>query len=151
MNVRFFLSVIIAAALAILIGNISWGVEQKEATVQAEDQKMLFLCYWELNENMPAMQHVQIAKKLTETGLFPPPGVEIIRMDKTPGGWGVTVFKADSAKAANDMISIWRISAPGFFKKVELSPAMPVMEASASAAALYQSIQEAEAKMKEKK
>ena len=100
---------------------------------------------------MPAMQHVQIAKKLMDAGLFPPQGVEILRMDKTPGGWGVTVFKADSAKAANDMVGIWRISAPGFFKKVKLSPAMPVKEASASAAELYQSVQEAEARMKEKK
>ena len=141
---------LIIAIVVALYGTFSWGAEQKAENVQTEDKKMLFVCYWELNDNMPTMQHVQIAKQLTESGLFPPEGVEIIRMDKTASGWGVTIFKADSAKAANSLVSIWKVSAPGFFKKVKLSPAMPIKDAAANAAKLYQSVKEAEAKMKEK-
>jgi len=131
-------------------GNFAFGEEQKE-TIQPEDQKMLFLCYWELNDNMPTMEHVLIAKKLTESGLFPPEGVELIRFDKTASGWGVTVFKAASAEAATSMVNIWKVSAPGFFKKIKVSPAMPVKDAAANAARLYQSVKAAEEKMKEKK
>ena len=115
MNARFSLSVLVVALVVALYGTVAWGAEQQTEAVQPEDQKMLFLCYWELNENMPSMQHVGIAKMLTESGLFPPPGVEIIRWDKTPGNWGVTVFKADSAEAAANLIGLWRVAAPGFF------------------------------------
>jgi hypothetical protein len=81
-----------------LSGIVAWGTGHKPDLVQTEEQKILFLCYWELNENMPVMQHVGIAKMLTEAGLFPPEGVEIIRFDKTPDNLGVTLFKASSAQ-----------------------------------------------------
>jgi hypothetical protein len=151
MKGKISLSVLVVAFVVALYGTVAWGVEQKTEAVQVKNQKMLFLCYWELNENMPAMQHVGIAKMLTEAGLFPTAGVEIIRFDKTPGNWGVTVFKAESAEAAANLISIWRVAAPGFFKKVKMSTAMPVKDAAASAAKLYQSIKETEAKMAEQK
>ena len=150
MKGKIALSVFVVALVIALNGIFAWSAEQQTEAVPAEDQKMLFLCYWELNENMPSMQHIGIAKMLTESGLFPPPGVEMIRFDKTPGNWGVTVFKADSAEAAANLIGMWRVAAPGFFKKVKMSPAMPVKDAAASGARLYQSIKEAEAKMKEK-
>ena len=149
MKGRSTLSLIIVALVVSIYGTCSWGAEQKAETVQAEPPKMLFICYWELNENMPTMQHVQIAKMLNEAGLFPPPGVEILRFDKAPG-WGVTIFKADSSEAATSLITLWRVAAPGFFKKVKMSPAVPVKEAAANAAKLYQLVKEAEAKMKQK-
>jgi len=144
------LVLLIVASIVALHGTFSWGAEQKAEAVQAESQKMLFLCYWELNENMPSIQHMGVAKMLTEAGLFPPPGVEMIRFDKTPSNWGVTVFKADSVEAATSLISMWRVAAPGFFKKVKMSPAMPVKESVALGAKLYKSIKEAEAQMKQK-
>lgn len=144
------LSVIVVALFVALYATFAWGEEQKAESVQVEDKKILFLCYWELNENMPSMQHIGIAKMLSEAGMFPPPGVEIIRWDKTPGNWGVTVFKADSAEAAASLIAMWRVAAPGFFKKVKMSPAMPVKEAAAQGAQLYKAVKEAEAKMAEK-
>jgi len=144
------LSIIIVALILFFYGTFSWGAEQKtEAVTASADNMMLFICYWELNENMPSLQHMGVAKMLTEAGLFPPPGVEMIRFDKTPGNWGVTVFKADSVEAATSLVSMWRVAAPGFFKKVKMSPAMPVKEYAALGAKLYKSVMEAEAKMKE--
>ena len=147
MKERISLSLIIVTLVVALYGTLAWGAEHKAEAVQAESQKMLFICYWELNENLPTMQHVMVAKMLTEAGLFPPAGVEIIRFDKA-SGWGVTVFKAESAEAATSLITLWRVAVPGFFKKVKMSPAVPVKEAAANAAKLYQSVKEAEAKMK---
>ncbi len=40
---------------------------------------MLFLSYWELNENMPVAERMGIARKLTSSGPFPPKGVKILR------------------------------------------------------------------------
>jgi hypothetical protein len=151
MKGRISLSVLVVALVVALYGTLSWGAEQKAEAVEVEAQKMLFLCYWEISENMPTMQHIGVAKMLTEAGLFPPPGVEMIRFDKTPGNWGVTVFKADSVEAAASLIGLWRMAAPGFFKKVKMSPAMPVKESAGLGVKLYKSIKEAEAKMAEQK
>lgn len=109
---------------------------------------MLFLSYWELKENMPAIQHVHKAKILKDAGLFSPEGVEIIRFDKTPDNWGIKLFRAVSAEAAHSLIALWRVTAPGFFKKIKMLPALPVKDAAASAAKLYQSVKEAEITMK---
>lgn len=151
MKKRMCVSVIVVAMVVALYGTFAWGAEQKAAAEQAEAQKMLFLCYWELNENMPSIQHMGVAKMLTEAGLFPPPGVEMIRFDKTPGNWGVTVFKAESVEAATSLIGMWRVAAPGFFKKVKMSPAMPVKESVGLGVKLYKSIKEAEAMMEQQK
>ena len=113
-----------------------------------DDQKMLFLCYWELNENVPVIDHLKLGKMLLESGLFPPPGTELIRFDMTPDYWGITVFKAESAEAAFSCIDLWRVAGTGVFKNVRVSPAMPVKDASALGAKLYQTVKEAEAKMK---
>lgn len=45
---------------------------------------MLFLTYWELNENVPEQERSHAAQKITSSGLFPPEGVKIIRWDGTP-------------------------------------------------------------------
>ena len=149
MKGRVSFSVLVVTLVVVLYGTLALGAEQKAEAVETKAQKMLFICYWELNENIPTMQHVMAAKMLTEAGLFPPAGVEIIRFDKA-SGWGVTVFKAESAEAATSLITLWRVTVPGFFKKVKMSPAVPVKESAANAAKLYKSVKEAEAKMKEK-
>lgn len=115
-----------------------------------DDQKMLFLCYWELNENMPVLEHLKIGKMLTESGLFPPKDVELIRFDMTPDYWGVTVFKAASAEAAFNLVEVWRMAGTGIFKKMNVSPALTVMEAKALAANLFQSVKAVEAQVKQK-
>jgi hypothetical protein len=50
---------------------------------------MLFITYWELNEGMSLPEILQAGQKLMSSGLFPPPGVNIIRWDGTPtiGGY----------------------------------------------------------------
>lgn len=109
---------------------------------------MLFLCYWELNENMAVIDHLKLGKMLNEGGLFPPPGIEILSFNMTPDYWGVTVFKAESVEAAFTVIDLWRAAGTGVFKTVKMSPALSVPDASALGAKIYQSVQEAEAKMK---
>jgi hypothetical protein len=89
---------------------------------------MLFLTYWELNENMSVGERLQVAGKLTEKGLFPPEGVKILRWDVTPDSWGILLVEADSAAAANAALMQWRASGAGFFKFTRTAPAIPVEE-----------------------
>jgi len=49
------------------------------------------------------------------------------------------------------VIDVWRAAGTGFFKTVKISPALPVPDASALGAKIYQSVQVAEAKMQGKK
>ena len=109
---------------------------------------MLFLCYWELNENVAVIDHLKVGKMLNEAGLFPPPGIEILGFHITPDYWGVTLFKAESAEAAFANMALWRTAGTGFFKSVKISPALTVPDASALGAKIFQSVQEAAAKMK---
>ena len=150
MKGRISLSVLVVTLVVALYGTFAWGAEQKAEAVQAEPQKMLFLCYWQLNENISVLDHLKVGKLLQESGLFPPPGIEIIRFDMTPDYWGVTVFTAESAEAAFAVIDLWRVAGTGFFKKVKVSPALPVKDASALGAKLYKTVKGAEAQMKEK-
>ncbi len=89
---------------------------------------MLFLAYFELNENMPESERIQVAQKLTSSGLFPPKGVNIIRWDGTPDGWGVLTLEADNVADIVRTIDIWRAAGAGFFKLTKTAPAMPIQE-----------------------
>lgn len=90
---------------------------------------MLFLTYWELNEDMSVEDRQQVAGKLTSSGLFPPEGVNIIRWDATPDGWGILLAEAESAADIADAINMWRAAGAGFFKSTRTAPAEPVHEA----------------------
>lgn len=87
---------------------------------------MLFLSYWELNENMPDAERMGIARKLTSSGLFPPEGVTVVRWDETPDGWGMLLFEADTPLAATIALGVWRMAGAGFFKTTKTAPAYPV-------------------------
>jgi hypothetical protein len=89
---------------------------------------MLFLCYWELNENMPSVERMQVANRLTSSGLFPPEGVKIVRWDETPDGWGILLFEAESAQDAAQSLELWRAAGAGFFKMTKTAPAVPIEE-----------------------
>lgn len=89
---------------------------------------MLFLTYWELNENAPAGDQNQAAQKLMATGLFPPKNVNILRWDVTPDNWGILLGEAESAADINQALAMWRAACPGFFKTTKTGPAMPVQE-----------------------
>lgn len=94
---------------------------------------MLFITYWELNENMSVEQRQQVAKQLTSSGQFPPEHVEVLRWDATPDGWGVLIAEADSAAEYFKALNMWRVEGTGFFKSTKTAPALPVQEAMATA------------------
>jgi len=144
------ITVFVAVMVLALYGTSVRGMEHKPEASEVASQKMLFLCYWQLNENIPVLDHLKVGKLLKESKLFPPPGVEIIRFDMTPDYWGVTIFTAESVEAAFTLIDLWRTAGTGFFKKVKISPALPVSDASALGAKIYQTVKEAEAQMKQK-
>ena len=89
---------------------------------------MLFLTYWELNENMSEQERLGVAQKLTTSGLFPPEGTNILRWDGTPDGWGTLLFEADDAADAFRMLNLWRAAGAGFFKLSKTAAAMPITE-----------------------
>jgi len=90
---------------------------------------MLFLTYWELNENMPAQERMGIAQKLTSSGLFPAKGVKILRWDQTPDAWGILLMEADNAMDVAITLDSWRMAGAGFFKLTKTAPACPIAEA----------------------
>ena len=89
---------------------------------------MLFVTYWELNEDMSSEERNQAATKLTSSGLFPPAGVNIINWSGTVDNWGVLLLEADNAADVARAINMWRAAAPGFFEVTKTSPALPVSE-----------------------
>jgi hypothetical protein len=89
---------------------------------------MLFLTYWELNENMPEEERGQVGQRLTAKGLFPPRGVKILRWDGTPDGWGILLLEADNAADVFRALDLWRAAGAGFFKVTKTAPALPVQE-----------------------
>ncbi len=101
---------------------------------------MLFLSYWELNENIPRVQRMEAGQKLLQTGLFPPAGINIIRWDATLDGWGIMLAEADDFTAINRALDAWRIAVPGMFKFTRTAPAQPVQEVMASTAEFVQQL-----------
>ncbi len=101
---------------------------------------MLFLIYWELNENVPEEHRLQAAQKLTSAGLFPAKGVNVVRWDMTPDLWGVLTVEANSAADVFRALDVWRVSVPGFFKTTKAAPAMPVQEALPLAAEILKAV-----------
>lgn len=99
---------------------------------------MLFITYWELNENVAVQDTLQAADKLTSSGLFPPANVQILRWDVTPDNWGILLAESDSAQAINDALGMWRAAVPGFFKVTKTSSALPVQEAIPASAKMLQ-------------
>lgn len=89
---------------------------------------MLFLTYWELNENMPEQQRMEIAQKLTSSGLFPPKGVKVLRWDETPDAWGILLLEGDNAMDVSMALATWRMAGAGFFKMTKTAPAYAIAE-----------------------
>jgi len=89
---------------------------------------MLFLTYWELNEDTSLQERMEIAKKLTTSGLFPPKGVKVLRWDSTVDNWGITLIEADSAMDVSMTLATWRTACAGIFKMTKTTPAIPIAE-----------------------
>ena len=101
---------------------------------------MVFLTYWELNEDTPAAHQLQAAQTLMSSGLFPPKDVNILRWDITPDNWGILLCEAESASAINQALVMWRAACPGFFKTTRTAPVIPVQEGIASTAELLKTM-----------
>lgn len=101
---------------------------------------MLFVTYWELNENMSVEQRNDIAVKLTSSGVFPPRNIKIVRWDLTPDGWGILITEAENAADVSQAINMWRAAGTGFFNMTKTAPAMPVKEAMSNTAGLLKAL-----------
>ena len=89
---------------------------------------MLFVSYWEIDENASVKERFAAASKLASSGLFPPPNVKILRWDMTPDWWGIMVLEADNPADVASALDVWRVAFDGFFRVTKTSSAMPVAE-----------------------
>ena len=101
---------------------------------------MLFVTYFEFNENMPVGERIQIAQKLVSSGLFPPKGVDVIRWVGTPDGWGILIAEAETAADMVRTVDMWRAAGAGFFRSTKTAPAMPILETVPIAAELLETL-----------
>lgn len=101
---------------------------------------MQFLTYYELNENISAEQSNEVARTLTEEGLFPPEGADVITWVGTPDGWGISLWEADDYETIHTGLNMWRVAAEeaAFFEMTKTAPAAPVEEVIQHQAALVE-------------
>lgn len=87
---------------------------------------MLFLTYWELNENLGPKDIAKVSAELMEKKLWPPEGEKILGFYTTTDVpiWGITLSEAENVETLMKSIAIWTNAKPGIFKVVKTSPAM---------------------------
>jgi len=92
---------------------------------------MLFLSYWELNENFTPKDIVELAAELMEKNLWPAEGTEILGFYVSTDVpiWGITIEEAESVESLLKGAVAWTNAKPGFFKVLRVSPAMTAEEA----------------------
>jgi hypothetical protein len=92
---------------------------------------MLFLSYWELNENLTPKDIVEVAAELMEKKLWPVEGTKMLGWYTTTDVpiWGFTIMEAKNVEQVLKGIAIWTNAKPGFFKVVKTSPGMTAEEA----------------------
>jgi len=92
---------------------------------------MLFLSYWELNENITPKDVAELAAKLMEKNLWPPEGTEILGFYTTTEVpiWGITIEEAKSVESILKGAAAWTNEKPGIFKVLRVSPAMSAEDA----------------------
>ncbi len=99
---------------------------------------MLFLTYWELNEDMPVEQRLQITHKLS--AMLPMEGVNIIQWVITPDAWGILLAEAESVADISRAINAWRAAGAGFFKSTRTAPAQTIEESVSQQAELLKTL-----------
>jgi len=92
---------------------------------------MLFVVYWELNENLNPKDVAKLGAELAEKGLFPSEGIKQLGWYSTASVpyWGVTIEEADNAEAIFKDIAVWTNAKPGFFKVLKAAPALTAQDA----------------------
>lgn len=101
---------------------------------------MLFLTYWKVNEDMSVEERNEIATALTQEQQFPPEGVELVRWDGTPDGWGIALMEADEYEAVSNALNVWRTAAgdTAFFEETKTAPAAPTKDIIAQQTAMLE-------------
>ena len=104
---------------------------------------MLFLTYWKLSEGLSVRETNEIATRLSQQGMFPPEGTEIVRWDATPDGWGITLWDADDYSAVQNGLNMWRAAAgeTAFFEETRTAPAAPAEDVIAETAEMLQRLE----------
>ena len=92
---------------------------------------MLFVSYWELNENMPDKDRLEAIHQIMAMEGSDKMVEKSIRWDITPDNWGVSIFEADSAADVMALFDTYRAAAPGFFKMTKTAPAVTAQESMA--------------------
>ena len=88
---------------------------------------MLFITYWELNDNFDPSELAEIAQKILSKNLFPTEGVKQIGWYvSTSDYWGITIVEADTEEQLVKNTAVWRIAKPGLFKIVKSTSAMEI-------------------------
>ena len=105
---------------------------------------MLFVTYYELNNELETGQILEAGNKLLEAGMWPPEGMDIKRWDTTAEGWGVTIAEADDYETIYRSIMMWDALVPGMFEEINVAPAAPVEESMAAGGQLLDEISELE-------
>jgi len=93
---------------------------------------MLFISYWELNENLSPKDIVEAGAELLQKKLWPVEGVKILGWYVAAGEvptWGITIEEAESEEQVLKGIAVWTNAKPGIFKVVKASPAMTAEDA----------------------
>ena len=85
---------------------------------------MLFLTYYELNDNVDPTLIGELVQKFMSKKLFPTEGVKIINFLLTPENWGIVISEDDSEEAMFRDVNMWRIAMPGIFKTIKAAVAM---------------------------
>ena len=92
---------------------------------------MLFLSYFELNENLNLKDTVKLAAELMEKKLWPIKGVKILGWYTSVDvpTWGINIYEAETVEQVVKGLAVWTNAKPGFFKVVRVSPAMAAEDA----------------------
>jgi len=102
-----------------LVNNIRWKIV------------MLFLSYWELNENLSPKDVVKLGAELLEKNLWPIKGVKQLGWYATVDvpTWGINLYEAENVEQVLKGVAVWTNAKPGIFKVVRVSPAMTTEDA----------------------
>ncbi|MFX1358488.1 MAG: DUF3303 domain-containing protein [Promethearchaeota archaeon] len=91
---------------------------------------MLFITYWELNENFDPAELAEMAQKVLSKNLYPTEGVKQLGWYVSTGDyWGITISEAENEEQLVQDTNVWRMAKPGVFKLIKNSPAMELAKA----------------------
>ena len=90
---------------------------------------MIFISYWELNDNFDPTEMTAVAQSLISKKVWPVEGMkEIGWYVSTSDFWGITIVEAETEEQMVEMAAMWRIAKPGIFKLVKTTPAMEIVK-----------------------